>query len=509
MAKIQAKQLSIPSATTSADGLLSAADKLKLDNQGTRFTAPVHWQTTSSITLSGVGTGATAGERVLVLGQSSGSANGIYVIAAGAWARASDADTSAEFTQGMVVPVLYGLYGMPSFFDALAGAQWQLITSSVTLGTTAIDFRLLNKIGSFTAANGLWFDNEYKLSVNLDPSEGSLALDSLGAGYLQVGVLKTDAQHGVRGGGTLHANAIAAGAAGFMSGTDKARFDVTLADPSTNDFRLSPTVDGSVATDGTYSTIYLAPVKGNLISLWSSALGWSHVASAGKTIAITGHTAGLPFDVFAVLSAGVLSISFSDWTSTTVRSVAISKKDGIWTKTSDPTYRYLGTVLPSSATQYVFNTNGSGSASRASCPIWNADNRIQSEFTWSMTTATWTIPSAGTWQTWEGNSNARVDFVTGATSEESASAQVICTVHAKNTDSGIAVGYDSGSTPSGLRGYNAGPTGTVSPGVAHFATRPAIGPHYFAPLARASGIPADFFGTNSLAQSGLVVNLSW
>jgi hypothetical protein len=42
---------------------------------------------------------------------------------------------------------------------------------------------------------------------------------------VQVGVLATDAQHGLRGGGTQHAVAAPAGAAGFMTGADKAKLD--------------------------------------------------------------------------------------------------------------------------------------------------------------------------------------------------------------------------------------------------------------------------------------------
>jgi hypothetical protein len=42
---------------------------------------------------------------------------------------------------------------------------------------------------------------------------------------VQVGVLATDAQHGNRGGGGIHALVVAGGAAGFMSGTDKTKLD--------------------------------------------------------------------------------------------------------------------------------------------------------------------------------------------------------------------------------------------------------------------------------------------
>jgi hypothetical protein len=42
---------------------------------------------------------------------------------------------------------------------------------------------------------------------------------------VQVGVLASNAQHGIRGGGTQHADVIAGGADGFMTGADKTRLD--------------------------------------------------------------------------------------------------------------------------------------------------------------------------------------------------------------------------------------------------------------------------------------------
>lgn len=47
---------------------------------------------------------------------------------------------------------------------------------------------------------------------------------------IQVGVLATDAQHGTRGGGTIHSTVVSSGNAGFMSGTDKAILDYVYAD---------------------------------------------------------------------------------------------------------------------------------------------------------------------------------------------------------------------------------------------------------------------------------------
>lgn len=62
--------------------------------------APVRAATTANITLSGTqtidGVSVVAGNRVLAKNQSTGADNGVYVVAAGAWSRATDSDTWDE-----------------------------------------------------------------------------------------------------------------------------------------------------------------------------------------------------------------------------------------------------------------------------------------------------------------------------------------------------------------------------------------------------------------------------
>lgn len=99
--------------------------------------------TTANIALTGTqtidGVAVVAGDRVLVKNQTTGSENGIYVVAAGAWTRATDADTSAEVNGGMYVFVEEG--------TANADTGWVLTTNNpITLGTTALVFT------KFTAA---------------------------------------------------------------------------------------------------------------------------------------------------------------------------------------------------------------------------------------------------------------------------------------------------------------------------------------------------------------------
>ena len=118
------------------------ADQLKA---GIFFKDPVRAVATSNITLSGTqtidGVSVIAGDRVLVAGQTTGADNGIYVVAAGAWARSTDADTSAEVKSGTAMFVTEGTtYG---------NTQWQLTTDDpITLGTTALTFTQFNGGGS-------------------------------------------------------------------------------------------------------------------------------------------------------------------------------------------------------------------------------------------------------------------------------------------------------------------------------------------------------------------------
>jgi phage-related tail fiber protein len=91
-----------------------------------------------------------AGDRVLVKDQTTGAQNGLYVAAAGAWARSADADNSpgGELTSGLYVFVEEG--------TSYADSGWVLATNgAITLGTTALIFQQFNGLGQLTAGTGL------------------------------------------------------------------------------------------------------------------------------------------------------------------------------------------------------------------------------------------------------------------------------------------------------------------------------------------------------------------
>ena len=123
--------------------------------QGLAFKQPANFTTTGNITLSGLavqGNGdwtatLTAGNRILVKNQTAGADNGIYVAAAGAWSRSSDANTWNE----IVSAYLFVLAG-----TVWAGSSWvDTNQQGGTLGTTPITFTQFSNNATYTAGTGL------------------------------------------------------------------------------------------------------------------------------------------------------------------------------------------------------------------------------------------------------------------------------------------------------------------------------------------------------------------
>ncbi len=104
----------------------------RLDNKQS-----VRVATTANLALSGTptvdGIALSVGDRILVKNQDTASQNGLYLVAAGTWSRAMDADASSEVTPGLTVYVEQG--------TAQADTIWKLITDApITLGATALAF---------------------------------------------------------------------------------------------------------------------------------------------------------------------------------------------------------------------------------------------------------------------------------------------------------------------------------------------------------------------------------
>lgn len=167
---------------------------------GTPASFIVRAATTANITLSGAqtidGISVVAGDRVLVMNQTTNSANGIYVAAAGSWSRATDADTSAEIAGG-IVRVQSG--------TARGGRRYVTsFKSTDTLGTTAMSWAELldafgavvisftgttDSTGHLTVTHGLGFTPSYVVTMNGTPDSNfpvMWGVDTIGATTFRV-----------------------------------------------------------------------------------------------------------------------------------------------------------------------------------------------------------------------------------------------------------------------------------------------------------------------------------
>jgi hypothetical protein len=130
-----------------------AATKAYVDasRQGLDVKDSVRVGTVGNVTLSGTQTIDTvsviAGDRVLVKNQTTGSENGIWVVAAGAWARSTDADNGTKLNSGAFVFVESG---------SQADSGWVMTTDgTITVGTTSLAWAQFSGAGQITAGNGL------------------------------------------------------------------------------------------------------------------------------------------------------------------------------------------------------------------------------------------------------------------------------------------------------------------------------------------------------------------
>ena len=129
---------------------------------------PVRAVATGNLTLSGTqtvdGVALAAGDRVLATAQTTASGNGVYVVAAGAWSRATAEDQASELTAGAMWLVTEG--------TTYAGTQWrQATTGTITVGTTNLSILQFSAGGGYTAGNGVTITGGV-IAIKLPASSG-------------------------------------------------------------------------------------------------------------------------------------------------------------------------------------------------------------------------------------------------------------------------------------------------------------------------------------------------
>ena len=250
-----------------------AANKQYVDSvaEGLNVKAAVIAATTANITLSGAqtidGISIVAGNRVLVKDQTAPAENGIYVAAAGAWARSSDMDVWAEFP---------GAFTFVTTGTDYADTGW-VCTSDAggTLGTTAVTWSQFSGAGQYTAGAGLDLTGTV-FSVNVDETTTTITGDAV--------VVKASAQ--------FVTPDIGAATGTSLSATGTVTADNTI-------------TGGNIATAGTVSSTGTATVgnvaTGGTISSTGTATAGNLVT--GGTLSVTGTATVGNVDTAGTISA--------------------------------------------------------------------------------------------------------------------------------------------------------------------------------------------------------------
>lgn len=124
------------------------------------------------LTIDGIVT--VAGDRVLLKDQSTAVQNGIYVVAAGAWTRAPDADNGTELNGGAIIPVEEGTVN--------ADTNWQVTNNgAVTIGVTGLAFQLISSTVTATI-DPTFLDNSAK-SASTSWVRGAMGAIAGAAGF--------------------------------------------------------------------------------------------------------------------------------------------------------------------------------------------------------------------------------------------------------------------------------------------------------------------------------------
>lgn len=257
----------------------------------------------SAIVLSGTqtidGVSLIAGDRVLVKDQGSGSPhvdNGIYVVAAGAWARADDADENDEFNAGMFCFIEEGAEN--------GNSGWVCSTDNpIVVDTTPTEFVQFSSAGDYQAGQGLTLTGGNTFNIDWEATLGNIkpiGSASLGASTKAARSDHVHA-HGSQGGGTQHSE-VTTSVAGFMSATDKTKLDGIDDGAEVNqnawsivDINAAETVLNS---DAETDTLYL--VEANVVNIAGSGTDTVTIGlTAGSNGQLVKTVGGVPTWAFA------------------------------------------------------------------------------------------------------------------------------------------------------------------------------------------------------------------
>ena len=282
--------------------------------QGLSFKQPANYTTLGNLSLSGLAVQATgdwvstltAGVRILVRSQTAGADNGIYVAAAGAWSRSSDANTWNEIVSAYLFVLAGTVWG---------GSAWvNTNQQGGTLGTTPITFTQFSNTATYTAGTGLTLTG-YQFSItpvgtagtygsassvpvfvtNASGQVSSVTNTAIAISNTQVSGLGTMSTQNANAvaitGGTINGTTIGASTAAAITGTTITATSY-FSGPGTN---LTGTASG-LSIGGNAATATSAGSVTNSLTINSGGAGGTspQTYNGGTAITISYNTVGAP-----------------------------------------------------------------------------------------------------------------------------------------------------------------------------------------------------------------------
>jgi hypothetical protein len=159
--------------------------------------------------------------------------------------------------------------------------------------------------------------------------------------------------------------------------------------------------------DRSGSTLYLTPFRGNRVSLYVTGAGWQQYSLTERSLSFSGVPAGKNADIFLRHNGTELVLERLLWTDDDSRAEELIQRDGLWLRSADLTWRYVGTVRTSA--------EGLISDSAAQRFVWNADQRVARRLCKLVASGSYTY--SGAVRLWRGDSASRVELVCGLEGE--------------------------------------------------------------------------------------------
>jgi hypothetical protein len=264
-----------------------AARKDYVDNvaQGLAPKASVRVVATTNVSQTGTqtidGVALSAGDTVLCIGQTTGSQNGSWVVAAGAWTRTVD---FADVNDAVRSPYWFVGEG-----TANAGSGWVMTTWPYTIGTTSLVYTQFTGAGEIIAGNGLQKSGN-TLSINtavtVDLNTGQTLTNKSIVATQLTGTLQAAQFPALTGDVTSVAGALATTIANnAVSLAKMATLAANSVIGNATGSTATPTAVGMVTT-ATASTVAFRDGNANL-AVNNLIEGMSTIATAGSTTTLT------------------------------------------------------------------------------------------------------------------------------------------------------------------------------------------------------------------------------